>query len=374
MKCGLAPGYSAEIDTVDKSEWERIIDSFDDANIYQTWSYEAVRSGEGNLSHLLVKKEGELVAAAQVRLAKVPFSSMRVAYLRWGPMWRRLGRSCDVHHFAEALRALRNEYVVRRGHVLRILPVLFDDEVQTFHPLFVQAGFGHPMLNVTQCTLIIDLRDPVEELRKGLHEKWRYNLKSAEKKGLRIEEGSEDSLFQAFLDTYRQTHERKKFLETSDVTQYRRIQEGLPPQQRMRILVAYFKDVPAAGVICSCLGKQGVFLYGGTSTAALDLRASYLLQWRALNWIKEQGATSYNIGGINRSRNPGTYQFKTGLCGKNGKMVRSLGSYDAYQSTVFGGIFQCADLARVVVRDGRITLRAIRSKHRWPRGKMLPAG
>jgi len=219
-------------------------------------------------------------------------------------------------------------------------------------------------MNVTQRTLIIDVQRSVEELRKGLHEKWRYNLRFAEKQGLRVEEGTDDHLFQAFLNTYEQTHQRKKFLETSDVREYRMIQQGLAPQQRMRILVAYHGDVPAAGVICSCIGKIGVFLYGGTSTAALNLRASYLLQWRAMNWMKEQGALCYNLGGINRARNPGTHQFKSGLCCKNGKEVSTLGSYDAYCNPVFGAIFQAADLARVVVRDGRITLRAYKRKRR----------
>ncbi|UFS70293.1 peptidoglycan bridge formation glycyltransferase FemA/FemB family protein [Geomonas sp. RF6] len=368
----LLPGYTAKVDALDKATWEEIIDHFDDANIYQTWSYEAVRSGEENLSHFRLEKDGKLVAAAQVRLAKVPFFHKRVAYLRWGPMWHPRGTVGDIEVFQQALRALRTEYVVKRRKLLRLLPLVFEDQDETFGRIFKEEGYGHPLLNVTQRTLLIDVQAPVEELRKGLHEKWRYNLKTAEKNGLRIEEGTDDAIFQAFLDTYKQTHERKKFLETSDVTQYCKIQHGLAQRHRMRIFVAFHEDQPAAGVICSCLGKMGVFLYGGTSTAALNLRASYLLQWRALNWIKEEGAVCYNLGGINKARNPGTHQFKSGLCGKNGTERCSVGSYDAYANPLYGTLFQLADSARVSMRDGRIKLRAYLRKRKQEKGTPKP--
>jgi hypothetical protein len=32
----LPPGYSVEVDTVDKTTWHQILETFDDANIYQT--------------------------------------------------------------------------------------------------------------------------------------------------------------------------------------------------------------------------------------------------------------------------------------------------------------------------------------------------
>ena len=57
MQTELSAGYSVEIDTVDRKSWNDVVDRFSDANIYQTWSYEAVRSGEKNLSHLLLKSE-----------------------------------------------------------------------------------------------------------------------------------------------------------------------------------------------------------------------------------------------------------------------------------------------------------------------------
>ena len=40
----LAENFTTAIDTVDKNSWYKIISKFDDANIYQTWSYDGLRS------------------------------------------------------------------------------------------------------------------------------------------------------------------------------------------------------------------------------------------------------------------------------------------------------------------------------------------
>ena len=64
----LGSGYVSEIDTVDELTWCEILEQFDDANIYQTWSYAAVRCGRQNTSHLLLKEKGDIVAIAQAEL------------------------------------------------------------------------------------------------------------------------------------------------------------------------------------------------------------------------------------------------------------------------------------------------------------------
>jgi lipid II:glycine glycyltransferase (peptidoglycan interpeptide bridge formation enzyme) len=55
---------------------------------------------------------------------------------------------------------------------------------------------------------------------------------------------------------------------------------------------------------------------------------SYLMQWKFIEWLKENQFAWYNLNGINPLTNPGTYRFKEGLCGKNGKDVYSLGFFE----------------------------------------------
>src|SRR6266508_4384610 len=97
----LASGYSVEIDNVDKESWHDLVEKFDDASIYQTWSYEAVKSGENRLSHMVLKRKGEIVAAAQVRIVKAPVVNVGAAYVRWGPLWQPGGRLADPEVFSQ---------------------------------------------------------------------------------------------------------------------------------------------------------------------------------------------------------------------------------------------------------------------------------
>ena len=43
--------------------------------------------------------------------------------------------------FRQAVRALRNEFVCKRGLVLRLFPLLFDDDAPCFASMLAEEGF-----------------------------------------------------------------------------------------------------------------------------------------------------------------------------------------------------------------------------------------
>src|SRR5437879_4054435 len=106
----LDPGYTSEVDTVDEQTWCQILQEFGEANIYQSWSYAAVTSGQRSMSHLILRKNRNIVAVAQARIAKLPLINVGIAYIRWGPLWRRDATEANVEIFRQAIRALRNEF------------------------------------------------------------------------------------------------------------------------------------------------------------------------------------------------------------------------------------------------------------------------
>ena len=62
-----------------------MLDLFDDANIYQTSAYGGVRWGEKNLSRIVLKRDGEVMGMAQLRIVRPTPLKFGMAYLRWGP-------------------------------------------------------------------------------------------------------------------------------------------------------------------------------------------------------------------------------------------------------------------------------------------------
>jgi lipid II:glycine glycyltransferase (peptidoglycan interpeptide bridge formation enzyme) len=348
----LGPGFSAEVDAVDEAQWYGILEQFADASIYQTWAYDELRAGRGSISHIVVRKDGAPVAVAQARTVKLPVLGAGIAYVRWGPVWRRKSLEPDADCFRQAIRALRNEYACKRGLVLRIRPVLFRELAPHFTEILAEEGYAAGP-DAPDRTLRLDLTKSMEELRQGMRPHWRRYLKVAEKNDLALVDGSDDALFEEFIGIYRELVSRKAFSEPNDIREFRAIQKRLPQHMKMKILLCKADGQLCSGLICSAIGDTGIYLYGATSNAGLKSRGSYFLHWKAIQWLKELGATTYDLHGINPVTNPGTYKFKADLCGSNGQDVQFLGQFDACTSLLSQSCVNLGDTLRHIVRTIR---------------------
>jgi len=348
----LGPGYISEVDRVDERKWDQLLQEFDDANIYQTWPFAAMTVGGQNMSHLVLKRNGEITAIAVARIAKLPFLKAGIAYVRWGPLWRCGRYEADTENFRQAIRALRNEYACRQGLVLRLVPALFDDDSPAFSAILREEGFSTCSEEIRSRTILLDLRPSLTELRQGLKRNWKRNLKFAEEGKLEITEGTGDELFAAFIEIYKEMVARKKFIEPNDINQFRLMQSRLPEQLKMQIMLCRSSgtDRPCAGLVWSALGKMGIELYAATSDAGMANGASYLLRWKLVEKLKQNGFLLYNLNGINPARNPGGYKFKSELAGNHGKDVYFLGRFDSYTNFLTHSFVEVADKLRTTYR------------------------
>jgi lipid II:glycine glycyltransferase (peptidoglycan interpeptide bridge formation enzyme) len=326
----LENGHTSEVNTVDKKKWQEILCLFSDSNIYQTWSYDAIRCGETNISHVIVRSAHEIVAAAQARIVRLPLIGLGAAYVRWGPFWQLRGRSAEQAFFRSALRALRNEYVCRQGLILRIFPLLYNNDSDPYKNILLEEGYRAIPAENPGRTLIMDISPAIDDLRKKLDQKWRNCLNKAEKSNLEIIDGTDDSFFTEFIKLYCELLQRKKFQEPNDINEFKMIQRDLPPECKMRIFLSRSEAGISAGAICAAVGETGIYLFGAINDIGMQNKSSYLLQWRAIQWLKDRGCRYYNLNGINPLKNQGTYHFKAGLSARNGMDICYLGRFDCY--------------------------------------------
>ena len=355
----LEAGYIAECDTVNKDEWYKIIDEFSDANIYQTWSYDAIRCGEENISHLVLRGAGKIIAAAQARIVRFPLLGLGAAYVRWGPFWQLRNQPVDPNIFRVAVRALRNEYVCRRGLSLRIFPVLYDDSSNWCLNILQEERYTRVPEEHRQRTLILDICPPNEKLRQTFDQKWRNCLNRAERNELEVAEGTDDSLFVDFIGLYQDLLRRKKFREPNDINEFRRAQQELPAKFKMRIFLSRSNGVSSAGAICSTIGETGVYLFGAANDQGMANKGSYLVQWKAIQWMRSNGCRQYNLNGINPLANPGTYHFKAGLSGKNGMDVHYLGCFDCHSGVINAALAHAAELVFSFTKNSMIKIKRV---------------
>jgi Acetyltransferase (GNAT) domain len=311
------PVYQVEVDRATPAEWSRMLDLFDDANLYQTWSYGTVRWGRKNLSHLVLRRNGEVLGMTQVRIIRPTRFNFGMAYLRWGPLCHRRGTELDAKAVLGIARALQEEYAYRRGLFVQILPNAFvgTPRAALFQSAFSGCTQGPQTPANLYRTFVLDLALPIEQLRRSLDAKWRNKLTQSEKKGLKVVAGSGTDEYRTFCRMYEQMRERKSFETTVDVEEFERIQEDLPEAHRMRILICEQDRVPIAGLVASAMGDSAIYLLGATSDDGLNTKGAYLLQWTLIQWLKENGFKWYDLGGVDPEGNPGVYSFKRGLSG-----------------------------------------------------------
>lgn len=326
----LAAGYSCEIDEIDEPSWCQLLLEFEDSNIYQTWSYASVVEGPHNMCHLAIKLNGDVVAIAQARIKQVPLVGLGVGYVRYGPLWRRKGACANVEIFRQTVRALRNEFVGKRGLALRIFPVVYDDSPFGLDAILADEGLAPVRSEVPDQTILMDLSPSLADLREGLTSHGKLQLrKLASRNNLELVAGSSSELLDCLIEMYKEMVSRKKFVEGIDIEQYRQIQAELPEKLKMRVVVCQSGNVPCAGAAYSLLGDTAICLFSATSDAGMKSRGSFFIQWKIVEALKRQGASIYDLNGINPVRNPGTYKFKTDLVGNNGREVYFLGKFDA---------------------------------------------
>lgn len=352
--------FSYTFANLEQDAWHCVLEGFQDASVFQTTPFCTAKSKSVAVEHLVLRRGTDVAAAAQIRVIPVPFARASIAYVLWGPLCHRWKRDRDWGALHESLRRLRQEYVVNRQISLRIAPLFTRDQEQEWGPLFESEGYAHAARQKTRRTIIIDLERSLDDLRKGLEKKWRNCLNRAERSNLELREGCDDAMFEIFLVMYREMLARKRLAEPGDIQRFRAMQSMLPARFKMKVFVVFEKGEPSAGAICSAIGRRGLYLFGATADIGMKNKASYLVQWRVIEWLKEVGCAEYDLHGSHPESNPGVYAFKKGLCGKNGKEVEFAGPFDAYNGVRSRFILKIADRAN----HGYKRLKSVYEKYR----------
>ena len=349
----LAVGYSSEVDRTDERIWDQLVQRFEDGNINQTWAYAAVVAGRRNMSHLVLKLNGDVIAIAEARIKKLPVIGLGIAYVGWGPLWKRVGAEADIENFRQAVRALRNEYVCKRGLNLRLFPMAFEDDPLPMSAILAEEGFSPIGKETGDRTILMDLTPSLEILREGMARNWKRSLKHAENCGLEVIEGSNEELVNEFVKIYNEMVSRKMFVESNTFSYFKQLQAQMPEQLKMKIMLCRSSEGICAGLVWSVIGNMGIELLAATGNISTESCASHLLRWKLVEELKRQGILIYNLNGINPAKNPGTYRFKSELAGKHKRDVFYLGKFDVISGSFSYLLIQLGETLRTGSRELR---------------------
>jgi hypothetical protein len=228
------------------------------------------------------------------------------------------------------VRALRNEYVGKRGLILRIQPKLIDtEENQWVQGFFAQEGYVRCPDPIR--TFLVDLHPQIGQIRQNLGRSWKRSLIFAEKQNLIVYEAREPDHYRKVLEIYHQMKTRKGFFGNMQMAVLR-VQEDLPDELKLKILLCQQDDEMIATLGWSNLGRTCMPLIGATGDRGLLSKASFLLWWEMIKDAKVRNADCCDTATVHEGRNPGGHFFKKGLAGKDAGEIRYIGRFDAYRS------------------------------------------
>lgn len=177
-------------------------------------------------------------------------------------------------------------------------------------------------------TVTLDLSLAEDDLLASFHQKTRYNIRYAARKGVVVREATAAD-WPTLLAMYRTTADRNEFTVRPDAY-YLDYWRAFADAGMGQGFLAEVDGEPVAGVMILRCHDVAIYKDGASTGQARRLMPNYLLQWEAIRWAKTQGCCLYDFWGAPDLFDPadnmwGVWRFKSGF---NGEVVRTIGAWD----------------------------------------------
>lgn len=167
-------------------------------------------------------------------------------------------------------------------------------------------------------TVMVDLGKSEDDLRTAMHEKTRYNIRLAERKGVSIRHhvSSIKGADYLFWDLLAGTAARDGFRTHSRVYYEKLIEIHSEDFSNELFFAEYQGEILAAAMI-NFYAPSGTatYLHGASGASHRGVMAPHLLHWRIIQEAKRRGLRQYDFWGIDEKRWPGVTRFKLGFGG-----------------------------------------------------------
>ena len=184
-------------------------------------------------------------------------------------------------------------------------------------------------------TLVVDLDGTEDEILAQMHQKTRYNIGLAARRGVTVRPWDDPRGFAAML---RSTGDRQGF-GVHTPAYYRDAYELFHPRGECELLIAERNAEPLAALMVFGRGSGAWYFYGASTTTRRELMPTYLLQWEAMRWARSRGSSWYDLWGIPDASPEaleagfearadglwGVYRFKRGF---GGRWVQTPGAWE----------------------------------------------
>ena len=257
-------------------------------HLLQSWEWGELKAMHGwSPERISVSNSGGEGLAQVLFRHKGPVS---VGYIPRGPVL-----SGDPDKIWPALRAEIDAAAKRH----RAITVIIEPDRETgLSGTFAEAGLvpGPAHLQPSR-TVKVPLLDSDDAMLKGMHQKTRYNVRLAMRRGVAVEAKAVDD--QEALSRYYTLMEDTSGRNQFSIHSYQYYEDFLKLFRDSAFFVfASWEGNLSAAVIAATFGDEALYMYGASSTLHRAHGAAFLLQFEAMKWARDRGCKSYDLWGI----------------------------------------------------------------------------
>lgn len=210
------------------------------------------------------------------------------------------------------------------------------------------AARGKPLF--TKYDFHLNISAGYDELLASFHSKTRYNIRLAEKKGVKIIENSTEKGMENYISLMYETTKRQNFFNHN--AQYFQNLFKIFPKSNLKIFEAvYEEEVLTAWILFKFNGKL-YYPYGASSNNHRELMPNNLIMWKAIQYGKEANCSLFDLWGC-LGPNPDTknswYGFHKFKAGYNPQLVEYIGTFDFVYKPLMYKLFNLADKIRWII-------------------------
>lgn len=283
------------------------------------WHWRAILSRDAN---------GSIRGSIAFLIRKMPIVRRNMMYACRGPV-------CDLDDsatFQELMAASKQLAKEEKAYVIKIDPDVPSSNT-AFDRLLTDSGFQMRStgknFEAIQPRYVFRLYlngRSEEEVMASFHQKWRYNIRLAVRKGVEVRLCDKE-MVPEFTRIMVETGVRDNFA-TRPAEYFAAMLDNLG--EHCRLYMAFHEGKPIAGTLAILYGDKVWYLYGASSNEERNLMPNYLLQWSMIRWAIENHCRVYDFRGVSgdiSEDNPhyGLYRFKKGF---GGEFTEFVGEYD----------------------------------------------
>ena len=304
----------------EEKKYKEFLESHERCNFQQSLEWTKVKTSWTHEVVVAKDNNGKITGAIMVLIRKIPIFG-NFMYVARGPI-------CDIHDekvlkdLSDGLKELAKKY---NAFTLRMEPDIESSD-EEYKDIMKELGFkindkGKSFSDGIQPRYVfrLDLKGKTEdEIFAEFHQKTRYNVRLATKKGVEIREGTKEDL-KAFHEIMKVTGKRDNFM-IRPLSYFEKMYDELAPEH-LKLMMAYYNGEPISGIIDIIYGNKIWYLYGASSNEHRNLMPNYLLQWEMIKYSIAHGKDMYDfrgVTGIVDENDPhyGLYRFKKGFNAK----------------------------------------------------------